>query len=261
MNTNNLVAKKSLGQNFITDNDFLHKMDKHIESSAKNILIEIGPGKGALTNYLIKKKYENIYLIEKDTLLVSRLRKNYENYKDIIIVHDDALLFDYGYFKDKNSRITICGNLPFNISTKLLTLWLDSDEWPSFFDKMILMFQKEVADRILASHNNKKYGRLSVLVQAKCKVTKLLDAPSYIFTPKPKVNGTVILFEPIKSNKKIDFKKLSLLLEKSFSSRRKKIKNTLKEYKAHLIKLHIDENLRPENLSVSDYCNLISLIE
>ena len=123
------------------------------------------------------------------------------------------------------------------------------------------MFQKEVADRIIANHNSKNYGRLSVLVQSRCKVSKLLDAPAEVFFPKPKVDGSVILFEPIEDYSKISFIKLSKLLEKSFGSRRKTIKNNLKDYR-HVIKsLGIDENLRPENLSVSDYCRLVRLIK
>ena len=122
------------------------------------------------------------------------------------------------------------------------------------------MFQKEVADRITASHNNKKYGRLSVLVQSRCNVKKLLNAPASIFTPKPKVDGAIIQLKPINNYNKINISNLENLLEQSFSSRRKKIKNTLKEYKQLLTKLNIDENLRPENLSVSNYCDLVKLI-
>ena len=122
------------------------------------------------------------------------------------------------------------------------------------------MFQREVADRILANHNNKKYGRLTVLVQSRCSVKKLLDAPASIFSPKPKIDGTIMELNPINKYSKINFNNLETLLEQSFSSRRKKIKNTLKKYKQSLDKLGIDENLRPENLSVSNYCDLVKLI-
>ena len=125
---------------------------------------------------------------------------------------------------------------------------------------MILMFQKEVADRIIANHNSKKYGRLSVLIQSRCSVKKILDAPASIFSPKPKVDGVELQFEPINNYSDINFSKLGHILEKSFSSRRKKIKNTLTDYRHLLIKLKIDENLRPENLTVTDYCNLVKLV-
>ena len=260
LNINRVFAKRSLGQNFITNNNFLLQMNKYIVSTYQDILIEIGPGKGALTKYLSSKNFKKLYLIEKDDFLADHLKKRYENLTKIEIIHDDALTFDYSCFDNKKGKIVIYGNLPFNISTKLLSIWLNAAKWPSFFDKMILMFQKEVAERILASHNSKKYGRLSVLVQSRCRVKKLINAPSSIFSPKPRVDGVVIQFEPIKDYKTINFNNLEQLLEEAFSSRRKKIRNTLKNYKRCLLKLKIDDNLRPENLSVSDYCNIVKLI-
>ena len=197
LNINKTRAKKSLGQNFITDNNFLLKMNTYIESSKRNIIIEIGPGKGALTKHLLKKKFKKLFLIEKDNDLAIQLKSRYEKIKNIYIINDDALSFDYSIFKNIEEKVIIYGNLPFNISTKLLTIWISDNEWPSFFDKMILMFQKEVADRIIANHNNKKYGRLSVLVQSRCNVKMLLNAPASIFTPKPKVDGAVIQLKPI----------------------------------------------------------------
>ena len=260
LNIGEKFAKKSLGQNFIIDNNFLQKMNSFIESSKDNVILEIGPGKGALTNYLLEKKFKNLYLIEKDNDLATELDMKYGGNKKITIFRDDALVHKYDYLANEKNKVIICGNLPFNISTKLITLWLKADIWPSFFDKMILMFQKEVADRILAKHNNKLYGRLSVLIQSRCEVKKLLDAPSSIFRPKPKVDGTVLQFKPIEKYKDVDFLVLGKLLEKSFNSRRKKVKNTLRDYQELLRKLKIDENSRPENLSVKDYCNLVKLI-
>lgn len=261
LSTGNKFAKKSLGQNFIVDSNFLLKMNRYIESADNNVLIEIGPGRGALTKHLSKKKFKNLYLIEKDAQLARNLREKHRNSKKITVIEDDALEHNYNYYKNKNNKVIVYGNLPFNISTKLLIFWLNDNIWPSFFDKMILMFQKEVAERIIATHDNKKYGRLSVLVQSRCNVKKLLDAPSSIFSPKPKVDGTVIQFKPIRDNQDINFSVLEKLLEKSFSSRRKKIKNTLKDYEQVLLKLDIDVNLRAENISVSDYCKIVKLIK
>ncbi|MBS30777.1 MAG: ribosomal RNA small subunit methyltransferase A [Candidatus Marinimicrobia bacterium] len=260
MNIGDKFAKKSLGQNFIVDNNFLLKMKNFIDSSNDNIILEIGPGKGALTKYLSEKRFKNLYLIEKDNNLAAELNIKYGGNKKIKIFHDDALVHKYNYLKNEKNKVIIYGNLPFNISTKLLTLWLNVNVWPSFFDKMILMFQKEVADRILAKPNNKLYGRLSVLVQSRCEVKKLLDAPSSIFRPKPKVDGAVLQFKPIEKYRDVDFSLLGKVLEKSFNSRRKKVKNTLKDYQEQLQKLKIDENSRPENLSVKDYCDLVKLI-
>ena len=260
LNIGNLAPKKSLGQNFIIDKNFLLKMNNHIATTSSDVIIEIGPGKGALTEYLSKKNFKKLFLIEKDTNLANQLKLKYKKLKNIFIINDDALTFDYSSFKNIKETVIIYGNLPFNISTKLLTKWISDNEWPSFFNKMVLMFQKEVADRILASHNNKKYGRLSVLVQSRCDAKKLLDAPASIFSPKPKVDGMVIQLKPIDNYSEINFNNLEKLLEQSFSSRRKKIKNTLRKHKQSLTKLDIDENLRPENLSVSNYCDLVKLI-
>lgn len=259
LNSDNLTPKKSLGQNFIINKNFLISLNELIVSSEKNIIIEIGPGKGALTNYLSQKEFKKLYLIEKDYKLSNILAKKYKDYHKIDIITQDALLYDFKKFK-KNNNILICGNLPFNISTKLLILWLNSIVWPSFFNQMILMFQKEVAERIIAKPNTKKYGRLSVLVQARCNVIKVLDAPSSIFSPQPKVDGAVLFFKPVDNYSNVSFEKLGLLLEKAFKSRRKKIKNTLGEYDKYLSELNIDQNLRPENLTVSDYCKLVKLI-
>ena len=260
LSINNVSPKKSLGQNFIIDKNFLFQMNDYIESSKENIIIEIGPGKGALTEYIAKKKFKYLYLIEKDFNLFTQLKAKYKYSDKIRIINGDALEFDYSFFINRKEKVIVYGNLPFNISTKLLSLWLSNHLWPSFFDKMILMFQKEVAERIIANPNKKQYGRLSVLVQSRCSVYKLLDAPASVFSPIPKVDGTVIQFEPISEYKNINFNKLEKLLEKSFSSRRKKIKNNLIDYLELLQKLNIDENLRPENLSVSDYCKLAELI-
>ena len=131
LNINRTRAKKSLGQNFITDNNFLLKMNTYIESSKNNIIIEIGPGKGALTEYLLKKNFKKLFLIEKDNNLASQLKLKYENKKNIFIINDDALAYDYDIFKNLKENIVIYGNLPFNISTKLLTKWISNNEWPN----------------------------------------------------------------------------------------------------------------------------------
>ena len=147
-----------------------------------------------------------------------------------------------------------------NISSQLLINWIVNYTWPPFYHKMILMFQKEVANRIVATHNQKNYSRLSVITQARCRTKILLNAPSTIFFPKPKVDGTVVEFTPIANNVDVDILKLQILLEKSFKQRRKKIKTSLKDYNYLLKDLNIDENLRAENLSVEDYCKLASVI-
>ena len=258
-NTNKIISKKSLGQNFIQDTNFLLKLNTLIISDNDTNIFEIGPGMGALTNLLSEKKFKNLFLIEKDNLLFRKLKKKYKDNKNIYTVNCDAK--DYDYEKNnKKERSLIVGNLPFNVSSQLLINWIVNYTWPPFYNKMILMFQKEVANRIVATHSQKSYSRLSVITQARCKTRILLSAPSSIFFPKPKVDGTVVEFTPITKNIDVDILKLQILLKKSFKQRRKKIKTTLKDYGYLLKDLNIDENLRAENLSVEDYCKLASAI-
>ena len=250
-------AKKSLGQNFIHDENFLIKLNRSIISKAWTSIIEIGPGKGALTKYLTRKKYKQIILIEKDSKLIKYLEQ-YRN-KKISIINRDALNFDLHNLNINNDSI-IVGNLPFNISSQLLVKWTKFNYWPPFYQKMYLMFQKELGERIIAKEDSKSYGRISVLSQSRFNIKKLFIAPSGIFTPKPKVDGIVLEFSPIKKYKDIEIKKLETVLRKAFLHRRKKIRSSLKEYKDILELNNFNLDLRAENLTTDDYCKLSNLI-
>ena len=203
LNINNNKPKKSLGQNFIIDKMFIEKMSELIHTDSNTNIIEIGPGRGALTNFLIKKKFKSLLLIEKDESLSKILHNSYKNDKRIEVKNIDALDVEYERLNLKG-KVIIVGNLPFNISTELLFKWLDVKKWPPFYDKMILMFQKEVAERILSKKDCKDYGKLSVACQARCKVKQLLFAPSDIFYPAPKVHGIVIDMQPHSKYKDLD---------------------------------------------------------
>lgn len=259
LNINKNRPKKSLGQNFIKDHNFTLKLSSLISSDYETNIFEIGPGMGALTQHLVKKKFKKLFLIEKDIRFYKDLNSEFKNNNKIITINCDALSYDYEN-ANKKSKSLVIGNLPFNISTQLLIKWITGDKWPPYYLKMILMFQKEVADRIVSMPNQKSYSRISVIAQARCKVKKVLNAPSDIFFPKPKVDGTVLEFTPILKNKNINILNLQSLLKKSFEHRRKKIKTTLKDYDNLLRILKIDGNLRAENLSVEDYCKLASAI-
>ena len=245
--------KKSLGQNFIFDKNFLNKISNLIISKANNTIIEIGPGPGTLTEYLFKKNYKKIILIEKDQRLIENLNKRFCS-DNIEILNADALNFDFQNPSISNSIIV--GNLPFNISVDLLYKWTKIKSWPPNQKKMILMFQKEVANRIIASQDNKSYGKLSVVVQSRYDVKKLLDVPSFLFTPPPKVDGTILEFTPHNNYQSIDIEKIDEVSKAAFSQRRKKIKNNMSKYIEILDKLSIDQNLRPENLTVLNYCEI-----
>ncbi len=251
--------KRSLGQNFLNDDNFLRLLSKNITTNNDTTIIEIGPGKGALTNYLIKKKFKYLYLIEKDYHLSVQLNNNYKKFDNIKIINHDALSYDFRNFY-KHNDVLILGNLPFNISTQLLFKWLCEKKWPPFYRKMILMFQKEVAERIISNHNKKNYGRISVASQARCKIRKIITAPSKVFFPKPKVDGVVLEFIPSIKYKDLDFESLLILLKKSFSQRRKKIKNNLKNHVELLEKLNINLDFRAENISVEEYCKIAKML-
>ena len=259
LSTSKNLPKKSLGQNFIKDHNFTLKLSTLISSDDQTNIFEIGPGMGALTRHLVKKKFKKLFLIEKDIRFSEELNNEFKNNNKIIIINCDALNYDYKN-ANKNNKSIIIGNLPFNISTQLLINWISGEKWPPYYFKMILMFQKEVADRIVSLPNQKSYSRISVITQARCSVRKILNAPSHIFFPKPKVDGTVLEFTPILKNKNINIINLQTLLKKSFEHRRKKIKTTLKDYSELLKALEIDDNLRAEDLSVEDYCKLASAI-
>lgn len=255
-----MKAKKSLGQNFIHDENFLKKLDQSIISNLKTNIIEIGPGKGALTKYLTNKKYKKIYLIEKDKVLAKTLKEDHEKNPKVFVKNLDALNFNLLDLNLKSNSI-IVGNLPFNISSQLLIKWSKFKYWPPFYQKMYLMFQKELGERIIARENSKSYGRISVLAQSRFKIEKLFTASSGIFIPKPKVDGIVLQFTPIKKYRKINIDRLEIILRKAFQQRRKKIKTSLKEYKDILLSNNFDLNVRAENINIDGYCKICKLIE
>ncbi len=247
--------KKSLGQNFIHDQEFLRKLNAKIISDHQTVIYEVGPGKGALTDHLIQKNYHTINLIEKDEILCKYLKVKYKSNKQIKIINEDALNFQFNKI-DHQKDIVIVGNLPFNISSQLLINWLSEEVWPPFYNRMYLMFQKELANRIIATKDSKNYGKLSVLTQIRCDVEKLLIAPSTIFRPKPKIDGIVLGFCPNNNYPDIDFKKLKSILSDCFNQRRKKISNTLSLYSSKFSDWNVKKDLRPENLDINDFYKL-----
>ena len=259
LSINKNSPKKSLGQNFIKDKSFMLKLSSLILSDKQTNIFEIGPGMGALTSHLAKKEFKTLFLIEKDIRFFEELNNEFKDNNKINIINCDALSYDYEIANKKNKSM-IVGNLPFNISTQLLIKWIAGEQWPPYYSKMVLMFQKEVADRIISLPNQKSYSRISVITQARCNVRKILNAPSGIFFPKPKVDGAVLEFTPILKNKNMNILNLQVLVKKSFEHRRKKIKTTLKDYSELLKILKIDDSLRAEDLSVEDYCKLASAI-
>ena len=257
--------KKRLGQNFLINKDIIKKIaDIGIINKDTNI-IEIGPGSGSLTEELLKRNPKQIFAIEFDKDLSNYLEKIKNNYQNFNYEISDALTFDEKKIFKKNS--IIFGNLPYNISLKLLIKWIYSDPWPPFYDQMILMFQKEVAERIVATSNNKKYGRISILTDARLDVKFHFNISKKEFNPVPKVDSSVLSFTPKKdTNFKLkDLNILSDLTKIIFNTKRKMISKTLKkilnEKELKIIDFNNIKNLRPENLDFSFYYKLVDLIK
>ena len=187
-----IKAKKSLGQNFLIDENILKKIVNITNIKNKNVL-EIGPGTGNLTYQILSKAPKKFIVIEKDKNLAINLMNEFKD--KIEVINKDILLVDEKNLD--NDKFIVFGNLPYNISTQILSKWvLNLDKKKFWFSCLILMFQKEVADRIISKFNSSKYGRISILSNWKLDVKKICDIKSNSFSPKPKVNSSLIYFKP-----------------------------------------------------------------
>ncbi len=252
-----IKAKKSLGQNFLIDNNIIDKILNIVEIKDKNIL-EIGPGTGNLTSKILERAPKKITVIEKDKNLVKLLSENFGS--KMKIINQDVLKINENSLE--NEKLTVFGNLPYNISTEILCKWITNIDNDNFwFDHLILMFQKEVADRIISKFNTKNYGRLSILSNWKLDIKKMFDIKPSSFSPKPKVDSTVLSFEPKKNFYKLNNpKNLEKITKIFFSHRRKMIKkpyNLIFNGNLEVAnKLEIKLNLRPQNLNFETYFKL-----
>jgi len=256
-----IKSKKSLGQNFLTDKNILEKIT-NVTSINNKTIVEIGPGTGNLTSFILKKNPKKFYVVEKDKDLVINLKDNFKD--QITIIHDDVLKIDETtLFKDK---VTVFGNLPYNISTEILSKWIINLKDNFWFDHLVLMFQKEVADRIIAKFNKSSYGRLSILSNWKLNIEKICDIKPESFSPKPKIDSSLLFFSPKKNFYKIkDSKNLEKITRIFFNHRRKMLKkpfNLLFNGNQKILdKLKIDVNLRPQNLNFNIYYQLTNEYE
>ena len=249
-----ILSKKSLGQNFLTDNNIINKIIDIGNINEKDDILEVGPGTGNLTREIIKKKPNKIFLIEKDNFLYRKLKKEFKN--KINIVNEDILRIDETNLSDK--KLIVFGNLPYNISTQILAKWILNCNSNFWYKKLILMFQKDVAERITAKTNTKNYGRLSIISNWKLKITKHFDVSRNSFYPKPRVESSVLSFVP--KTKYVKFKNaksLEVVTRVFFSQKRKMINKPIKllfnNNNEILNKLKINLNLRPQNLSKEIY--------
>ena len=251
-----IKAKKSLGQNFLTDKHILEKI-VNLVSIKDKIILEIGPGTGNLTSYILKKKPKKIVVIEKDNMLANKLEKKFD--KQLQIINEDVLNIDET--KLFTEKVTVFGNLPYNISTEILTKWIINLKNNFWFDSLVLMFQKEVADRIIAEFNTSNYGRLSIICNWKLNIKKIFDIKPEAFYPKPKIDSTLLFLYPKKNFIKInDPNHLEKVTRIFFNQRRKMLKKPFNQLfngnRKVLDKLKIDLNLRPQNLNIDTYYRL-----
>ena len=252
-----IKAKKSLGQNFLIDPNIINKILLVSDIKNKSVL-EVGPGTGNLTSHIIKRNPKKFFVIEKDENLVLKLSNDFKN--EIEIINDDVLNVNEKNIDD--DKLVVFGNLPYNISTEILCKWiLNLDKNNFWFSCLILMFQKEVADRIISNFNTSKYGRLSILSNWKLDIEKICDVKPNSFSPKPRVDSSLLFFKPKINFFKIENpKNLEIITRVFFSQRRKMLKkpfNQLFNGNIDIIKkLDIDLNLRPQNLDCETYYKL-----
>ncbi len=251
-----IKAKKSLGQNFLIDQNVIDKIINSTIIENKSIL-EVGPGTGNLTSCILKKKPKKFFVIEKDNNLSENLEINFKD--KIIIINNDILKIDETSIT--NDKLTVFGNLPYNISTEIISKWIINLKDYFWFDCLILMFQKEVADRIIANFNTSNYGRLSILSNWKLNIEKLCDVKPEAFSPKPKIDSSLLIFYPKKNYIKIkNANNLEKITRVFFNQRRKMLKKPYNQIfngnQKILNKLKINLNLRPQNLSLETYYKL-----
>ena len=256
-----IKAKKSLGQNFLIDREVLEKIVSTANIVNKEVL-EIGPGSGNLTAYILKQKPKKFYVVEKDDDLAVLLKEKFNN--EIEIINEDILKV----YEDKISdqKLSVFGNLPYNISTEILSKWILNMGTNFWFESLVLMFQKEVADRIISGFNSSKYGRLSILSSWKLNVKKIIDIKPQSFSPRPKIDSSLLLFTPKENFFELkNPKNLEKITRIFFSQRRKMLKKPFNQVFANgkqvAEKFGIDLNLRPQNLEPETYFKLVKEYE
>ncbi|PPI88638.1 16S rRNA (adenine(1518)-N(6)/adenine(1519)-N(6))-dimethyltransferase [Candidatus Pantoea edessiphila] len=251
-------VRKRFGQNFLNNNSIINEIVSAINPKNDQILIEIGPGLGILTEQICKYT-DKLIVIELDDILATRLKQNPIFSSKLTIFKQDAMKFDFESFSFKEKKLLrIFGNLPYNISTKLIFHLFN---YVSFIKDMHFMLQKEVVNRMATCPGNRTYGRLSVMTQYHCEVIPLLAVNSKFFTPTPKVDSMFVRLVPFKNRPHSIVNNINLLnyvTNIAFSKRRKILANSLDTVIPISVfkELSIDPTLRPENISVSQYCDL-----
>ena len=257
-------AKKSLGQNFLLDLNLTSKIARYAGNLKQSDVLEIGPGPGGLTRSLLNEGARQVVSIEKDNRCIAALEEIQSLFPGRLrLLQGDALSMNVTQYL--TDPIKIVANLPYNIGTELLVRWLNSKNWPSFWQSMTLMFQKEVANRIVARPGSKAYGRLSVMSQWRCNTKIAFNIPATAFTPPPKVESAVVHFEALNEPKfPAEVDKLEFVVSKAFNQRRKMLRGALKGHfinvEEGLFSIGVLPTKRAENITVQEYCAMSQIL-
>jgi 16S rRNA (adenine1518-N6/adenine1519-N6)-dimethyltransferase len=255
-----LAARKSLGQNFLLDLNLTARIARSSGPLDGVTVIEVGPGPGGLTRALLALGASRIVAIERDARCIEALREIAERYPSrLTVIEDDALRFDQApHLSAGPARVV--ANLPYNIATALLVSWLRVEPWPPWYDSLVLMFQREVAERITATPRTKSYGRLSVLAQWRTEPRILFDVAPSAFVPPPKVVSTLVRLVPRTAPLACDLASLERVTAAAFGQRRKMLRQSLRtlhrDPEGLLAAAAIDPTLRPEDVPVAGFVAL-----
>ncbi len=260
-----LSAQRSLGQNFILDLNITNKIARQAGELKGFDILEIGPGPGALTRSLLAEGARKVLAIEKDFRCIGALKQIAQAYPDRLqIIEEDAL--NINFMDHLKPPIRIVSNLPYNVGTQLLIRWLTAEHWPSYWDSLTLMFQREVADRIVARPGSKAYGRLAILTQWRCDARITMSLPPSAFIPAPRVSSAVVHFKALKKARfEADQKTLEVVVNKAFNQRRKMLRSSLKNICQNIEKIlensEINPTQRAEEISLEKFCSLARCIQ
>ncbi len=257
-----LAAKKSLGQNFLLDLNLTRKIARAAGAGEGGVFYEVGPGPGGLTRALLSEGAEKVIAVERDQRCLPALAEIAAAYPGKLeIINADALALDESAILPPGTRIA--ANLPYNVGTGLLIKWLTGDSWPPFWSSLTLMFQREVAERIVAKPGSEHYGRLSVLAAWRTKAKILFDVNRSAFVPPPSVTSSIVRLEPLPQPvAAADLKILEAVTAAAFGQRRKMLRQSLKPLggEALLEKAGIDPTARPEQLDVAQFAALANAL-
>jgi len=255
-----LAAKKSLGQNFLLDLNLTSRIARAGGRLDGVTVVEVGPGPGGLTRALLAEGAAHVVAIERDDRAIAALEEIAARYPGkLTIVPGDALEFDHRLYLD-DAPARVIANLPYNIATPLLIGWLTTEPWPPWYDALVLMFQREVAERIAAAPNSKSYGRLAVLANWRCETKLMFDVAPSAFVPPPKVTSSVVRLIPRAEPLLCDARALQRVTEAAFGQRRKMLRQSLKslgmDAGALLEAAEIEPTQRAEEIEVEAFVRL-----